>query len=271
MPFCIPKELVEAFKRKLKSGEIDPVKLADMTSLERRTLFTKTLGDANARRVNALFESKLLLKNQQTGIINWAKKVVGLKPEVLRDVLSKVERMEKVLEPKELETFLEDLAAQRLGFDITMAEAAKISELAKGVAEKKTAVSENSPIRSPERLEYGTALALFKEYVGDLKLNKRTFRDYVLDWKETVVEVAGITKSLLSTLDNSFFGRQGFKALFTNPTIWGRNFRKSWFDIGKELIGTDAMTPIRADVLSRPNAMNASTNSFGIQNGILTI
>src|SRR3990167_3504019 len=99
--FCIPQELVEKFKQKMKSGEINPDKLVEMTSAERHQYLAGVLGDANARSVNSLFESKLLLKNQQLGILNWAKKIVGLKPDVLRDMLTKVERMGKVLEPKE--------------------------------------------------------------------------------------------------------------------------------------------------------------------------
>src|SRR3990167_11390690 len=100
--FCIPKELVEQFKAKLKTGEITPEKLVDMTSAERHASLGEILGESNAKSVNALFESKLLLKNQQLGIINWAKKVAGMKPEVLRDIVSRVNRMDKVLDPKEL-------------------------------------------------------------------------------------------------------------------------------------------------------------------------
>jgi hypothetical protein len=59
----------------LKNNEIDPAKLADMTSAERRDFFTKIVGEDDAKDVNALFESKLLLKNQQTGLLelvrNW--------------------------------------------------------------------------------------------------------------------------------------------------------------------------------------------------------
>ena len=142
--FCIPQELIEQFKQKLKSGEITPERLADMTSEGRRTLFSEMLGAENAKRVNSLFESKLLLKNQQQGIITWAKSVAGLKPETLRDMISKVDRIDKVLNPKELDAFLEDLASQRLGFDVTFSEAAKISQLAKDVSEKKVKISEDS-------------------------------------------------------------------------------------------------------------------------------
>ena len=77
---CLPKFLVDKFLEKLKSGEIDPAKLTDMTSAERNSYFSSFMGETNATKVNALFESKILLKNQQQGIINWAKQVTGIKP-----------------------------------------------------------------------------------------------------------------------------------------------------------------------------------------------
>jgi len=269
---CLPKQLAEKFKEKLRSGEINPEKLADMTSQERRDFFSSFLGEAQARSVNALFESKLLLKSQQQGIINWAKQVVGMKPEVLRDILSRVNRMTEVLQPRELESFLNDLANQRLGVEVTVEEATRIAELARLVAENKSKIREDSPIRSPERLEYGLALVAFKEYVGDLKLEAEStpFIELIKSPKDFIVEVGGALKSFLSTLDNSFFGRQGIKVLYTNPSVWGRNFIKSWGDILRELKGVSAMVPIKADVFSRPNALSGTYNRMGLDIGLST-
>ena len=266
--FCIPKELVQAFKDKLKSGEITPEKLVDMTSKERHSYLGETLGETNARSVNALFESKLLLKNQQLGIINWAKKVAGLKPEVLRDIVSKVNRMDKVLDPKEMGAFLEDLASQRLGFDVTFEEAAKISELAKDISSKKEKLTDNLPDGSPERMEYGTSLALFKDYIGKLKKGETAWKEYVDNPGKAVIDVSGVAKSSKSTLDNSFFGRQGIKVMYTNPIIWTKNFLKSWTDIGKELKGQDAGIVVRADVFSRRNAVNGHYERMKLDIGI---
>src|SRR3990167_9210005 len=193
-----------------------------------------------------------------------------MKPEVLRDIISKVNRMDKVLDPKEMDAFLEDLASQRLGFDVTFEEAAQISHLAKDIATKKEKISSDSPIRSPERLEYGLSLALFKDYVGKLKLGEKGWKEYVNHPIDTIFELAGVTKSMLSTLDNSFFGRQGIKTLYTNPSIWGKNFIKSWGDIGKELKGQDAMIPIKADIYSRQNALNGNYERMKLDIGIAT-
>ena len=272
MIFCLPKNLVDSFTSKLKSGEINPEKLTDMTSEERNTYFTSFLGATNAPKVNALFESKLLLKNQQQGIINWAKQVSGIKPAVKRDLLSRVEKMDKILQPKDLDSFLGDLANQRLGFGVTMEEAGKISDLAKTVADKKLLVKESSPIGSKERMDYGTAMVGFKGYVSELKVeaNKQTLKEFLMDPGAWVETIGGTFKSLAASLDNSFFGIQGFRALMENPKMWGENFIKSFGDISKELKGVDAMGPIKADIYSRPNAMNGKYASMGLDIGIGT-
>ncbi|MFA5165607.1 MAG: hypothetical protein WC481_08630 [Candidatus Omnitrophota bacterium] len=269
---CIPSYLVNEFLRRLKSGEMDPEKLVEMGSKARHEYFASFLGEANAKFVNASFESKLLLKNQQQGIINWAKQMSGIKPEVKRDMISRVEKMTEILQPEKVEGFLADLAAQRLGIGVTVEEAGKIADLANIVAEKRAMVTPGLPNGSPERLEYGTALALFKEYVGGLKaeaqkLTPAEFMQSPAEWIETV---GGATKGIAASLDNSFFGRQGFRTLVEKPDIWMRDFLKSWGDIGKELMGVDAMLSIKADVFSRQNAMNGKYQAMGIDIGLIS-
>lgn len=245
--FCLPKELTNVFLEKVKSGEINPEKLTEMTSEERRAFFTGFLGEENAKRTNAFFESKLLLKNQQEGIINWAKNIAGLKPEIQRDILSKVQRMTEVLQPKEMNSFLGDLASQRLGIGITMEEAGKIADLAKKVADKKTEVGNGG-----DRLEYGRARVDFSKYVNDLK-----FKDNPLSLKEkikgSISEIGGTSKSLKASLDNSAIFRQGWKTLFTHPEIWFRNAKQSFADIWKTFGKKAVMDELNADIVSRPN------------------
>ena len=131
MAWCLNKNLAKDFVEKLKSGEINPEKLAGMTSKQRRAFFAKSLGEENAKKVNALFESKLLLKNQKAGMITWAKKIGNLKETARRDVISKINRLDKALNPAEEAAFLEDLVASKLGIDVTLEEAKEISRLAK--------------------------------------------------------------------------------------------------------------------------------------------
>ena len=75
MAYCLIPEFQEKFKRALATGEINPEKLINMTSEERRAYLTKFVGELNAKFVNTEFEGKLLLKNQQRGLITWASKL----------------------------------------------------------------------------------------------------------------------------------------------------------------------------------------------------
>ena len=262
MAWCLIKSEATKFKKALVDGTIDPIKLAEMSSQERHDFFKGFTDEKNATQINSLFESKLLLKNQQAGMITWAKRVAGITPETKRDILSKIQRMEKVLDPQENEEFLRDLASTRLGLGVSQAEAKTMNDLAQDIKTKRESADENGVFKSEtKRLEYGASVVALEKYVGDLKLDakKVNFKEQPIEAiKKVVSEVPGTLKSLVASLDNSFFGRQGIKTLMDTRTskIWVKNFLKSWGDIATELKGKDAVDLIKADIYSRPNAIN---------------
>lgn len=270
--WCLNKTLAREFLLRLKADVKLPEKLASMRSSERREYFTNFLGEDNAKEVNALFESKLLLKNKKIGYITWAKRVGNLRPEIKKDILTRINKLEKVLSPEEEARFLEDLVAKKFGADITHQEAKQLVDLASKVEERKAAIPVGSPVRSKERVDYGLSYVLFQDYVQSLKQGgaKLNLLDNIKHPIKLFFKASGATKSFLSTLDNSFFGRQGIKALYTNPDIWAKNFLKSWGDISKELIGIDGMKAIKADVYSRPNSLNGTYQRAKIDIGIGT-
>ncbi len=262
MVFCLTIEEKNKFKQALKNREIDPEKLSNMTSAERRAFIAKYVGEENAVQVNSLFESKLLLKNQKAGYIGWAKKVAGITPEVRRDLISKIERLDKALEPREEEAFLEDLVRTRLGLTITEEEANTVFELTKKINTLKEKANKEGIFPSEkERLEYGAAKVALEKYINEIKLkaNHVSFRESPpKKFLELIKEIPGTMKSIATSLDNSFWGRQGIKTLLdirTSP-IWFKNFLKSWIDISKQLVGYDVIDSIKADIYSRPNALN---------------
>lgn len=260
--FCLPKFAADAFKEKLKSGEINPDKLASMSSDERRSYFQDFLGEGNAHSVNALFESKLLLKNQQAGIINWAKNVAKLSPEVTRDILSKVDRMTEVLSPKDEKSFLEDLASQRLGVHVSMNEAGTIVELAKKVDSAKADMQNGG-----DRMAFGRAKIEFGNYVSDLKNEaaKTSLFEKAKHPIKSFSELGGITKSLKASLDNSAIFRQGWKTMFTHPGTWVKNAGQSFLDIVNTFGGKKVLDEVQADILSRPtyDAMKKAKLAIG--------
>jgi len=276
MAWCLLNSESTKFKRALKDGSIDPFKLSEMSSEQRHDFFKQFTNEENATQINALFESKLLLKNQVKGFQTWAKRVTGISPLAKRDILSKIQRMEKVLNPQEEEQFLRDLASTRLGLGVSEAEAKTLSDLATDIEKKRENADEEGNFKSEEtRLSYGASVVALENYVRELKLDARkiNFKEQPLEAvKKAFMEVPGTMKSLVASLDNSFFGRQGIKVLLDTRTskIWFRNFLKSWLDIGRELKGKDAIDVIKADIYSRPNAINGKYKAGGYGLNVLS-
>lgn len=248
MNICLPKLASDAFKTALKSGRLDPAKLAQMTSEQRRATFSKVVGETNAKNVNSLFESKLLLKNQKQGMITWAKTMAGMKPEVLRDILTKVGKMTEILSPTDMKMFLSDIAEKRLGMHVTAKEASEIASLANKVEQTK----------GGDRMAYGRARVAFSNYVGDLKLQETKLKladfksDPLKSTGQAISNVGGQTKSITASLDNSAIFNQGWKVLWTNPLIWQKNALKTFGDMVDTVGGKNVIDEINADIVSRP-------------------
>lgn len=272
MSFCIPKKEATRFLSAIQSGAIDVEALMDVSSEQRRATFAKFVGENVAEGMNAAYEEKLLLKDQKKGLANWAMTMAGLKDKEKLDFLGKVRKLEKILEPAEERAFMADLVAKKFEAPISFAEAKVLSEGAKNV---ETLQKEWDPVArkwssEDARLKYGTAKAIYQDYVGTLlrDANANNFKEWLTQPKlGAVLDIANSTKGIVASLDNSFFGRQGLKALITNPDRWAVAFVKSWGDIARTLVGGDPMLALRADILSRPNAMNGKYRNGGFALG----
>jgi hypothetical protein len=277
---CLPKEFRDKLKTAFKSGSLKMEDLSMMTSSERNKALSKYVGDASDV-VNAKFE-QALLSNRKNALREWIKKTIDTPDPIRRDMLKKVDRIEKYLEPDEFNGFLDDLASEKLGLRVTESEAAKIVSLKKDVDTLKAKVNPESPRGSQDRMEYGLAVDRFKVFVGDMKRDaeKMTFSDrkQLVNMPKNIVDLGSMTKSMVATLDDSFVGRQGIKVLYTDPALWFRTFGKSLKVFGEELFAKSpglfksrddaVMSMVRADIYSRPNALNgkynASKNGYGL-------
>jgi len=255
MAYCLPKIYADKFVNGLRDGTIDPAKLAVMTSQERSDFFQQKvgLGEIHTKYTNALFESKLLLKNQQRGMITWARTVSGMKPEAKIDFINRVNKMTKILTPADEKAFYSDLAEVRLGVGkVTVKQANEIAKLAKTAVDNKEAISKGG-----DRLAYGRAVVAFGNYTNVLKENakKMTIGEQLKpsNWAKGISNIGGISRSIVASMDNSALFRQGWKTLWTNPGIWTKNAIKSFADIGRTIGGKATLDEVRADILSRPN------------------
>lgn len=248
--FCLVKPLADLFKQKLKNGEIDPQKLADMSSEERHKFFADFLGEDNAKQVNSLFESKLLLKNQKAGMITWAKSVAGLKEATRRDLISRIERLDKVLNPADQTKFLHDLASTKLGLDVTQEEAKNIADLSKNIQESRTAMESGG-----DRMAYGRSVVALRNYMSDLKdeANKTTVIESIKNPFKTAYKVLGLSKSLKFSMDVASFFHQGAVAFYTHPGIWFKSAKESLVNAVKQFGGKNVMSEIDAQTFASKN------------------
>src|ERR1041385_6615370 len=160
-PFCLLPHHADEFLDRIKSGALSADGLARMTSAERRAAFAEFMGDKNAEQVNASFESRLLLKNQQKALKTWIESAKNITPAARRELLSRVERMDpKLLQPGNVDAFLADLAKQRLGFGVTAEEAAKITTLSREATDAK---------KAGDWERYMDARVAFREYTAGLQ------------------------------------------------------------------------------------------------------
>lgn len=235
MAFCLIPSEAEKFLQKLKEGDIKPEDLADMTSAERRAFFAGFLDEENAKQVNALFEEKLLLKDQQQGMITWAKKISGITPETRNDIISRISKLDRVLDPDEQEEFLQDLANRKLGIAVTQEEAKKVYDLAKKAEDLRGDLSTKE-----KRIAYGNAVLDLQDYAGELK-------PVQLDTIQKISNVAALPKTVMSTLDFSAPFRQGW-GMMSRPEFW-----KAFGAMFKYGFSEKNYRDLMADIVSRPS------------------
>lgn len=254
--FCLPPTEVDKFTDKLKDGSIDPARLADMTSAERHDFFSKITGEANAKGVNALFESKMLLKNQKYAYVSWAKKVAGLTPEVRQDMITKIGKLDHVLDPADEKQFLHDLASTKLGIDVTQSEAKQIADMSQKVTDAQAKQGTDGTFKSEaDRLAYGYAKVDLGNHISELKnaAAKPALFDIAKHPAQSLNRAASLSKSIKASLDDSAIFRQGWKTLLTNPKIWQKNARQSFVDLVRQVGNKNVMREVNADIASRPN------------------
>lgn len=257
--FCLLPKYADELKAQFASGALDLTALSRLSSADRRAALATVIGEANATHVNAAFETKLLLQNQKAGLERWVRETTEGKPEVQRDLLARVERMDRVLEPGATNDFLADLARQKLGFGVTMQEAGRVAELAKATSDARAAFQGGTG----GRLEYGRAKVAFSNYVADL----RNATPQPLTPGTALKNAAGFTKSITAAFDLSAIFRQGWKNLFAHPEIWAKNAKQSVVDAVEQFGGKAVMDEVHADIQSRPNALNGRYRKAGLALG----
>lgn len=292
--FCLPFQQVQEFKKALKDKMVTIPELFNMDTQERTELFKKYVGD-NAKDVNTLFEEKLILKNQVKGIENWIAKITQSKrysPEKIAELKQqledyKVQQKERIFNPKENQTFLNDLADRAIGTHITREEAVTISNFSQKLEDLKQSYDETKQQWTSEKdaVEYGAQRVAYLKYIDALKNPDSSIGKMLLSrleqfkneseanrvratgnlFADMVKTIARTSTEMVATLDDSLFGRQGiFNLLTWHGNIWLRNFAKSFFDITKTLTGQEVIDGLKAKLYSDPLYLNGEYQKAGI-------
>ena len=287
MAYCLPRNEAQKIKDAIVSGKLNPDKLNNMSSANRRAFLTDLVGELNAKQVNLLFERKLLLKNQERAMSDWAREITGMSKEAKEATLKKIrqtyaDKKRRLYEPQENEVFLNeiisDVYSKKLRTEVTLNEAQTITELGADVAKNHAKMNEDFTWDSKQdAVNFGASKVAFDNYVGGLKtdvlkrplVNPLTqkgigkFDALIENSKISLNFIADNSRAIVASLDNSFWGRQGLKVML-NPKyadIWAKNFTKSFVDIAKTLKGGnkagDAIIDgVKAEIYSRENYLN---------------
>lgn len=160
MIHCIIPSRLEEYRKALKERKLDVKAMLKMTTEERIASFKPFAGD-NAETLNEMFEKKLVLKNKIQGLKNFINKTAELKkysPEGKEAIQKSLEEYkskqeERILNPKEEESFLNSLADKIAGTHIERDVANKIFEMSSKVREIKEKDSKLSGISDEYLLE----------------------------------------------------------------------------------------------------------------------
>jgi len=283
---CLPKTESEEIKKALKDGRLKLETLFEpgVSSIQRRNTFAQYVGADNAAMVNARFE-QALASQKKNALVKFVESL-DVKEPIRKDMLKRVERARNVLSKEGEEQFLEDLARTKLGMEVTEEEAETLLKLKDNIDEAVKKVTPGMADDAVERFEAGMARDLFDTYAGNLKLKAKQLsareRLQLANLGRNIKDLAGISKAMVASVDNSLVGRQGIKVLYTNPGVWFDTLGMTLKLFGKQLVaksnglfkGYDDATSaaIRAWVKGSDNALNgkykAAKNGYGLPVGL---
>ena len=314
---CIPKEEAEKLKALIDSGDISVADLKEMSSKDRTKLFTEHIGEDLAKKLNIGFEQRITSQSKNILENYIERELTHVSRKVKANLTERVIKMKNFLAPDEGGAFLDELVAHKVGVYIEPETAERMLQFAEKAQNLQREIKDTDtlikygptgkvkPIAgkniielnqiAEQRLAYGRAEFDVKEYMEQIIRQKAKgipSPDGVIPKGafyagKGIKGLGSVSKAVLATLDNSVFGRQGWKLLFMSPESWTKNFVKSWVDIAKtwgdlkgnrtlidakgeptEFFYENVMRETYADIVSRPNALRgayrAATNEYGL-------
>jgi|ERR1035437_1322143 hypothetical protein len=176
MEVCLLPDKVEQLKKDLKDRTLNIADLLKptMTSEARTAIFAKYAHPEDAKVINTLFESKLILKNRILGIQNLIEKLGKFgknSPEAQAErarVVSeyKAAQQKRIFNPLEQQSYLNDLVDKQIKSHVTLEQARVLDKLSNAI---KTAQDTTTAKLSGVSDEYLKAHNNFNNYKASLK------------------------------------------------------------------------------------------------------
>lgn len=292
MAWCLIKKSADNLLAELKEKRLTYASLRRMSSDKRRAVFEKLMSVDDAKRVNILFEKKLLQKDFFRSMDAWVSTVTGVPTKRMahiKDMIAKrkADSLKKLFNPKDDTAFLKDLAEAKAGVGVTADEARIIWKL-------------TNAARDTESPSYGESRTMLENFIGDVKIQARggelTTAEYWKSvWKDgefnpaqlgrIVVDLAGAMKSVVASIDQSFIGRQGGRALLAgNYSEWAKmakNSLETAYKVatlpGEQVIDGKTVKiaensivkdGVKAGIYNRPNGRNGAYEKMKLAVGI---
>lgn len=296
--WCLVKSEADKLRKALASGDIDPDSLLNMSDEKRHALFSELVGEENATQINATIESKFLLKDQMTGITNAFRSILdmpseGKKIAAEKAAVLKVLRANTYLNPDEMDKFISDYVTNKLAnksigrikTEVNPEQAAEIMKLANDVTKTQKYIDGFDKLTKAEgdalmkdktknenRLKWGRAIIALDNYMTNLKQEanhislKERLKNPVKAVGSLITTSMDASKAINASMDDSAILNQGFPILaniFTTK-IWAKNSLNSLTDMVKTIGGKEVWDEVRADAVSRPNAVSGLYKKEGL-------
>ncbi len=171
--FCINPKYVLQLKSAIKSGEINAAKLKEMTSEQRRELFSKHTTPEIGKQINTAFERAISSK-QKESIKKWIKETfttVQKNQPSHQALIERIDKVNEIIDAKKSDSFLEDVIADKLGISVSAEEVEEITrrteELNKLYEPVKDVIGDPTQ-KQDEQKKYLEALSKTNDYLLSL-------------------------------------------------------------------------------------------------------
>ncbi|MBQ3785021.1 MAG: hypothetical protein II843_01340 [Alphaproteobacteria bacterium] len=285
---CILKDDIKKLRQAIneKGGM---AALRDMTAQERVNFFAEYVDmpkhTETAEWLNRQIEQRVLVPGQIQATKEWLKKLEkkGRPIKQKKAIIDRIENKKEVMSPKASRRYMEGMAKQVMGFEISRDDAKTLFDLSTTINKLKKNLLREKPNYfdlTSEQLQKldGEALKIRQELANKLVEFQKTYeaislkaQDAVIQSKskagkagEKVLKVAGNIKSLKASVDFSFL-RQLQNTAYVDFNSFKDAMKagyRAWFESEQ---GVDTML---GDLLTRPNALSGRYNDFGIEVGI---